>query len=180
MINQSHSLTAFNFMWFSWGRDHSFWKLAKHLVDHLDHLLSKETIHQQPAKQGIYGDEVLSSVRVWKKTQLLHKDEKFCHCWRVESMGGWVPLTELKPDSHSIGSSQHSAPDECLYADSGGLPTHNDTRAQGKLLVRSPCFLQRENSVLCCILKVWDSSSSVSPLHQDFPQEFCCTWPQLA
>lgn len=180
MINQSHSLTVFNFMWFSWGRDHSFWKLAEHLVDHLNHLLSKENIHQQSSKQGKNGDVVLSSVRVWNKTQPFHKYEKFCHCWRIESTGSWISLIEVKPDSHKIHSSQHTSPDECLYADSGGLPTHNDTRAQGKLLARSPCFLQRENSVLCCILKVWDSGSQVSLLYQDFPQELCCTCPQLA
>lgn len=122
MINQSHSLTVFNFMWFSWGRVHSFWKLAKHLVDHLNHLLSKENIHQQSSTQGKNGDVVLSSVRVWNETQPLHKDEKFCHYWRIESTGSWIPLIELKPDSHKTRTSQRTTPDECCMLIQEGYP----------------------------------------------------------
>lgn len=136
MINQSRSLPVFNVMWFSRVRDHSFWKLAKHLADHLTSLLSKENTQEQSSKQGKNGDVVLSSVRVWNKTQPLCKDEKCCYCWRIESTGSWIPLTELKPDSHKITEFPAHGSDECLCADSGALPTHNDTRAQGKLLVR--------------------------------------------
>lgn len=151
----------------------------KHLVDHLNHLLSAGNIHQQSSKQGkmmmwFWAQQVFGS-----RHNYFTKMKKVFHCQRSEPMGSWIPLRELKSDSCHRQFLAHCFQWKvvCWFRGVTPKPPYKSSR---EVLAKSPCTFQMGNSVLCCILKVWDTGSLAGLLHQDFLQEVCCPWSQLA
>lgn len=71
----------------------------KHLVDHLNHLLSTGNIHQQSSKQGKMMMWFWAQQEFGSRHNYFTKMKKFFLCQRSEAMGSWIPLRELKSDS---------------------------------------------------------------------------------